>query len=122
MIMRAMVVAGAMALPGTAQAQAGPAWEWTHPANAHPFCRLSVQQVAQEGPDQPLRFAIRNDTGSRVGYTIAVATHGTAGRQNALLSVDNAHVNEISMAATAPPPRGQVSRIQLTLQRCVRRA
>ena len=105
-----------------AQAQGSPQWEWTHPSNQHPFCRLFVQQVVQDNPDQRLRFTIRNDSNTRVRYTIAISAQGTAGRQTGTVSVDNANVNEVSVADSAQAFRGRVQRISVTLRSCERRS
>lgn len=113
---------GAVLGATAAQAQSGPQWEWTHPSNQHAFCRLFVQQVVQDNPDQRLRFTIRNDSNMRVRYTIAISAQGSAGRQSGTVSVDNANVNEVSVADSAQAFRGRVQRVSLTLRNCERRS
>jgi hypothetical protein len=117
----AAAVISAIAAPLAAQAQTGPRWEWTHPSNQHPFCRLFVQQIVQDNPDQPLRFTIRNDSGRRVQYTISITAVPPANApQRGTVRVDNANINEVSVA-TSTAFRGRIETVRLTLSSCSER-
>jgi hypothetical protein len=113
-----LALVAALLAPPAAQAQFSVAWEWTHPSNQHPFCRIAVQQMEQEKMDGLLRLSLRNDSARRVRYSIALVARGSAGRQSGIVTVENANLNEISSAVSETAFRGRVQHVQLTLTRC----
>jgi hypothetical protein len=109
-----------LAMPASAQ-QAPMQWGWDAVPQHLQWCRLTVQRVVQDNAGQPLRLTIRNDSGQRVQYVIAITAPrvGNIGPQTGRASVDNANPGEVSVTTSTPfqgDLRGQ--RVRLALESC----
>ncbi len=122
-MMLAAVLLAAPALMQPAAAQRAPTqWNMDNIPQSLAWCRLSVQAVVQDNPNQPLRFTILNESGHRVRYTIDIFAPGNNGTQNGIVHVDNANARERSVATSTPFNGNLAGRtIRLSLASCERR-
>lgn len=121
MLAAAMLAAPALMQPAAAQ-PAPTIWIMANVPNNLAWCRLSVQAVVQDNPNQPLRFTILNENERRVRYTIDIFAPGNSGTQNGSVRVENANARE-RIVATSTPFAGNLAgrTIRLALASCERR-